>query len=264
RLLFIPWNQNIDYDYHIVGTLAELPVLASFVLIILILSLAIKMLPKYRLLSFGIFFFFLALMPESSIIPIADVIFEHRLYLPMAGYSIFLAGAVYYIFARRSRRAMNAAIFIIILLYSALTYGRNLVWADGVSLWSDAAHKSPDKGRPYNNRGFAYLGRQDPDSAIKDFNKAIELEPGSDAGYYYNLANAYRMKGMQEEAVSNYSKAVEIDPLFTMAYIQRAVTYFNKGDYDNSLKDMRKVEGLGCAVPASFREKLEKMMKKSR
>ena len=35
--------------------------------------------------AFGIFWIFITLSVESSVIPIADVIFEHRMYLPMAG-----------------------------------------------------------------------------------------------------------------------------------------------------------------------------------
>ena len=102
RLLLIPINQNLDYDYHIAKSLLEIPTLASLILLVLILIIVIRIFPKYRLISFGIFWFFLTLLPESSVIPIGDVIFEHRLYLPMVGFSLFLASGIYYIFENKS------------------------------------------------------------------------------------------------------------------------------------------------------------------
>lgn len=296
RLLFIPLNQNVDYDYHIARALTEIPVLASLLFLIFILILALKILPKYRLASFGIFWFFLTLLPESSIIPIADVIFEHRLYLPMVGFSIFLASAVYYIFGRHSLKTLNMVMLIIIIFYSVLTYNRNFFWKDDLALWDDAVHKSPNKGRPYNNRGYAYMERHDLDSAIRDFNKAITLDPDSDAGYYYNLGNAYSVKGYFDKSISNYNKAIQmkpayaaayvnrgvtysakgeldkaiadynqaiqIDSMFAMAYVHRSIAYFKKYEYVDSWKDMHQAELLGCDVPKSFREKLESMVKK--
>ncbi|MFA5144264.1 MAG: tetratricopeptide repeat protein [Candidatus Omnitrophota bacterium] len=264
RLLFAPLNQNVDYDYHVAKTIMEWPVLAGIVIIIFILIVAIKILPKYRLLSFGVFFFFLTLLPESSVIPIADVIFEHRLYLPMAGYAIFLSAAVYYIFGRSSRKTMGAAMLVMVVIYSPLTYCRNAVWESKLALWDDAVRKSPDKSRPYNNRGFAYMEKGDFDAAMRDFKKAIALESSSDAGYYYNLGNVYNVKGRLSEAIFNYNEAIRINPGYAEAYIQRAVAYFKNGDYAASLEDVCKLESMGCYVPAGFREKLNDAMKESK
>jgi hypothetical protein len=42
----------------------------------------------YKVISFFIAWFFVILVPTSSIVPIADVIFEHRVYLSAAGYAV--------------------------------------------------------------------------------------------------------------------------------------------------------------------------------
>ena len=102
RLLFLPLNQNLDYDYPISKSLFELPALISFLFLITILFFAKRLFSKYRLVSFSIFWFFLTLLPESSLFPIKDVIFEHRLYLPLVGYSMFLVSGVYYLFRKES------------------------------------------------------------------------------------------------------------------------------------------------------------------
>lgn len=95
RLLFFPVNQNLDYDYPISHTLFEFPTFLSFLFLASIVIFGVWMFRKSRLISFGIFWFFITLSVESSIIPIRDVIFEHRVYLPSVGFVISLTVAVY-------------------------------------------------------------------------------------------------------------------------------------------------------------------------
>ena len=48
RLLFLPINQNLDYDYPVAKSLFELPILSSLALIIIILILAVRAYPRFR------------------------------------------------------------------------------------------------------------------------------------------------------------------------------------------------------------------------
>ena len=107
RLVFLPFNQNIDYDYPISKSIFEFPAFISLIFLTGVLFYAKHLFAKYRLVSFSIFWFFLTLLPESSFLPLKDVIFEHRLYLPLAGYSIFLVSGVYYIFENNHFKTMS-------------------------------------------------------------------------------------------------------------------------------------------------------------
>jgi protein O-mannosyl-transferase len=134
RLAFFPVNQSLDYDYHVSQNIFEIPTLLSFFALIAILFGAVRLFSKYRLLSFCVFWFFLALLPESSFIPLNDVIFEHRLYLPLVGYSIFLASGIYYLFGEKGNlKAMAAVLAVIVACYAVLTYQRNGVWKDNLT-----------------------------------------------------------------------------------------------------------------------------------
>jgi hypothetical protein len=91
RLLFLPINQNLDYDYPVAKTLLEFPTLLSFLAHIAVVAAAWWL---YRrkgqvLIPFGLAWFYVTLSPTQSFVPILDVIFEHRIYLPSIG--IFLA-----------------------------------------------------------------------------------------------------------------------------------------------------------------------------
>ncbi|OGX18536.1 MAG: hypothetical protein A3K83_07595, partial [Omnitrophica WOR_2 bacterium RBG_13_44_8b] len=250
RLLLLPLGQNLDYDYPLTQSFLEAPYLASLLFLGIILFIAIRMFSKYRLLSFAIFWFFLTLLPESSIIPIKDLIFEHRLYLPMAGFGLFLVIALYYLFAEKNFRLWVTVLVILIACYSILTYKRNFVWKDEFSLWDDTIRKSPRKARAYTERGNAYKNIGNLDEAISDYNKAIEIDPGypnvynnrgiaylkkgnldqalfdcnkaiqlnpKSSFFYFNLGNVYKSKGNATSAISNYDKAIEVDPDFALA-----------------------------------------------
>ncbi|MDA9101382.1 hypothetical protein N9K06_01755, partial [Omnitrophica bacterium] len=88
RLLFLPYNQNLDYDYPISRSLTEPNTIFAIVFLVIVFALGVwAYWKKRRLVAFGIFWFFITLSIESSFIPLEDVIFEHRLYLPMFGFS---------------------------------------------------------------------------------------------------------------------------------------------------------------------------------
>ena len=70
--------------------------------------------PYTRLISYGIFWYFITLLIESSIIPIEDVIFEHRVYLPSAGAFMAIVTAV---FAVRQHYRTTVGKYIILTVY---------------------------------------------------------------------------------------------------------------------------------------------------
>lgn len=95
RLLFLPINQNLDYDYPIAKTLFEFPTILSFIGHILVIGAAFYTYKKrnWKLIPFGIAWFYITLSPTQSFVPILDVIFEHRLYLPSVGFFIAFIAA---------------------------------------------------------------------------------------------------------------------------------------------------------------------------
>jgi hypothetical protein len=263
RLLFIPWNQNLDYDYPVYNTLFQLPVFASLLFLILILVAAIRISSKYRLLAFGIFWFFLTLLPESSILPLADVIFEHRLYLPMLGYSISLVSIMYYLFKNRSIKAMVVILLLTVHWYAISAYNRNFDWRNEFTLWNDAVKKSPKKARPYGNRGVANIYLGNLDQAISDFNTVIYINPNYYKAYVHR-GNAYVTKGNFIQAFSDFDKALQINPQYAEAYYNRAVAYFLQKEYDKSWQDIHKAEGLGKIVNLDFLNALKKASKREK
>lgn len=96
RLLIVPINQNLDYDYRISKTLFEFPTFISLLGHSLVVGILFWVYKKkgWLLIPFGVAWFYVTVSPVQSIVPIVDVIFEHRMYLPSIG--LFLAFVVAY------------------------------------------------------------------------------------------------------------------------------------------------------------------------
>ena len=96
RLLLLPLNQSILYDYPVAVSFFDPKVMFSFLLLLMFFLLGVYLFlvsristRELRLVAFGIFWFFIAHLVESSIIPLTITIQEHRMYLPSIG--LFLA-----------------------------------------------------------------------------------------------------------------------------------------------------------------------------
>jgi tetratricopeptide (TPR) repeat protein len=229
RLIFLPINQTLDYDhYHYyVKKFFEFGVIAPLFLLLSIIILALylhlrglhKKQPLLCLIAFGVYWFFIALSVESSIIPISDLIFEHRVYLPSVGAFIAIAaGSVLALgwFSRRLtalRHAVPAVIVLSIAAYSVATLARNAVWKDAISINRDNVKKSPLRGRAHNNLGHAYFKQGLYELAAHEFSTAIKLDPSiAPAEVYYNLGLSLRKLHRLDEAVAAFEKASQKEP----------------------------------------------------
>ena len=75
------------------------------------------------------------MIPESSIFPLSDVMFEHRLYLAVGCFALIVLDGVAAL-VKRPRRFW--VLGLIVLNLSVLTYARNLAWQSPAELLEDA------------------------------------------------------------------------------------------------------------------------------
>jgi len=240
QLLLLPINQNLDYSYPISNSFFEIRTVLSFLFLTSLMILAIFLFRKYRIISFGIFWFFLTLSIESSIIPINDVIFEHRTYLPSFGFFIILSIVIGGLFMNNYKALAICTWAIIVLSYSISTYERNKIWKDDLTLWNEIVKKSPNKARSFVNRGFAYSQIGQYDKALADYTKATEIDPMYEISWG-NRGYIYFQHGQWGKAINDFSKAIEINPKYAEAYSNRSAAYGKIGQYDKAITDITKV-----------------------
>jgi tetratricopeptide (TPR) repeat protein len=264
RLLVLPVNQMVDYDHPVARALWNWPTLASAACLLAILGVALSRVRTDRLVAVGCLWFFLTLADESSFIRIADVIFEHRLYLPMFGFVLVVIG-----FAIRwpLRRAATALAIATVVL-GIVAHQRNLAWQDGLALWSDDVRKAPNNPRANTNVGSEYVTRNDPDRARPYLERAVAINPDYGEGqtnlgsFYtergqidlaephltravalvpdnttarYNLGTFYLKTGRTDLAEKEFNKALEIDPESGDAYTNLGILMYQTGDNDKAI-----------------------------
>jgi protein O-mannosyl-transferase len=132
--------------------------------------------------ALGVLFFLLTLAPSSSVVPLADVMAEHRVYLGVLGLALGVAAAgawaVRRLAGRRAGLAGWAVAAAACALLAGLTASRAAVWASAEALWRDAVEKAPGKARPHLNLGVALLARGRLQEGLEAFRRAEALDVG--------------------------------------------------------------------------------------
>ena len=182
---------------------------------------------SFRLLGFGILWFFVTLSVESSVIPITDVIFEHRLYLPSAGAFIAVTTAAFIVSDRWKGmdRAVAIVFLLIIIALAGASYSRNTVWQDRVKLWEDVVRKSPGNVRAHNNLAAEFKAEKIYDKAISESRMALLLKPDNPEAHY-NLGVIYQTLNRFDEAAEQYRTAIKLKPDYAWAHLNLGFIYY--------------------------------------
>jgi tetratricopeptide (TPR) repeat protein len=245
RLLAFPTNQNLDYDYSVYHSFFEPPVFLSFVFLLGVFGLGIYFYSRSRIAdnalrlgAFGIFWFFISLSVESSIIPLR-VIYEHRLYLPSMGIFAVFGTVVFLLFemlrGKAVRAVLIALIVVVLMIFSTASYTRNSVWRSEISLWEDVVSKFPEDARAHNNLGKAYWSKGLFDKAIEHYQSALRLVPNN-VDMYSNIGVAYWSKGLFDKAIEHYRSALRLVPNSEVVHNNLGIAYASRGLFDKAIE----------------------------
>ncbi len=253
RLLLFPMNQNLAYAYPKYNSLLAWQVFVSLIFLASIFFSSVYWLIRSKrkgdvlgiMLSVGILWFFVTISTESSVIPLINVIFEHRLYLPSVGFFIALSAAFLYIVgflkkpdgARLPRVAWVVLVAVVIIL-SFLSYKRNIVWSSELMLWKDVTLKNPGFWGAHNNLGLAYDRAGDSAKAKEQFKEAIRIKPEASSPYA-NLGRLYFSESDYKNALFYYKEALKLDKGNAQAHNNIANLYKESNDTKSALYHYR-------------------------
>ncbi len=246
KQFFIPLDLHLDYDFPIQQSLFSVKVLLALAAHIAILLCAFIIRKKQPLIFFAISFYYLAHLVESSIIPITDVVFEHRTYLPNAGMSILFAMCFYLFFLQQSKLAL-LALTLLILCFSYLTFARNSVWSDQIRFYQNETRLSPQKERVWAALGKYYLKEKQYSEALQSFGTALNLgkEGNTINALPTTLLNTYfaLLYTNQLEKAAYFETLVPLDLLSAhdkaVFYYMQANRFAKIGAYTDAQKSYR-------------------------
>jgi tetratricopeptide (TPR) repeat protein len=133
---------------------------------------------------------------------------------------------------------------------------------EAIRVFTEILQADPDRADAWYGRGFAFVEKGFPDTAIEDLDRAIRLDSnppqasGQDgrpsivdpdltarrkadaAQAYCQRGRAYAMTGDYARGVQDATEAIRLKPDFAAAYSCRAVAYLKDCKYDRALADL--------------------------
>ena len=253
RLFVLPAGLSADNDLTLIPFWYDTRVLAGACALTALAWVAFRCAKTSEAwpVTFGLAWFAIGLLPTSSVIPLAEIMNEHRVFLPFVGLVLSAAWGCRLLLAGRIPRGVAVTLCSAILAAMALgTHARNRVWLTHETLWADVTVKSPANGRGWMNYGEALMARGQlvkarecfersallrpsywtleinrgivedalgsPAAAEPHFKRAIELGPAQPEAHYY-FARWLARVGRAPEAVSHLEAALRLSPGMAVA-----------------------------------------------
>jgi tetratricopeptide (TPR) repeat protein len=215
----LPVGLSADTDWTVLESAADWRFAAgmAFVAGALALAFAASERRATRPIAFGLLWFFAALLP-TSVLPLAEVTNDHRMYFPFAGLALAAAWALALLALRHEAalprapgaRALAALAFAALLAAHAFgVWRRNEVWDTRETLWLDVTRQSPRNGRGLMNYGLTQMAAGRFDVALEYFERARATSYAEHPYLFVNLALAKQGLGHDEEVEAWYLGALQ-------------------------------------------------------
>ena len=244
QLMLFPVGLSIDHGVKMAHGFLNIKSLLGMLFLLAIVIYAFLMIRKEPLFSFGIFWIFISLLVESSILPITDPMFDQRMYLPLVGFGIALWALVDRYVLRRKRKLLKPVAIVVLLTLSVMTFARNGVWNSRVAIWEDVTDKYPGYLRGWMALGKMYREEPDKDIAksIRCFEEARNIAPDNEENLV-DLGFTYLEAGQEDKALACYGQLLDAKNKVYKIQALKVISAYNsgKGNFAEAEKYIRAV-----------------------
>ena len=247
----VPTQFSIEHDFAISTSLLKpWTTIPAILFIVFLIFFGILQCRKKPLLSFGILFFFLNHLIESTVLGL-EIIFEHRNYLPSFFLFLYVSEVIkwmldqYYAKNKLIHNILAGFVVFMIMSFGISTYVRNMDWKTEESILEDAVRKAPNSARPLSNLARIYYNNiRRSDIALKMYQKALTLNKTNthqESIILYSIGKIYYDNGHENKAIPYFQKAIKKPPHHPKARYQLAVVLAKIGKYKESKKHLDKI-----------------------
>lgn len=246
RLFLLPMGLTADTDWTLITHWYDTRVIAGLLFAAFLLRAlwSSSRTPACRPVAFGIAWFGLALLPASSIVPLAEVSNEHRAFFAYVGLSLAVVWGLTLLAERwfetqpRLRPAVGpaacAVAFLLVGGNAAGTYERNKVFLTEETLWRDVTEKSPANGRGLMNYGLTQMAQGKFAEARQLFERAAVISPNY-ATLEINLGIVTGKLGQPAVAEAHFARALQLQPNYPAAHSFYAQWLVDQGRADEAI-----------------------------
>jgi tetratricopeptide (TPR) repeat protein len=211
RLFFLPVGLTADTDWRPFERWYDTRAMAGYAFLALFVF-AIRHTwrrEQMKPVAFGLAWFAIALLPTSSVFPLAEVANEHRIFFAYIG--AVIAFTAWMAAHRVPRPALAAGALVLLWAHAIGTHQRNEIWKTDATLWADVVAKSPANGRAWMNYGLTQMARGRYVDAKQSFGRAAALTPNYST-LEINLGIAENALGNRHRAEQHFRRALELNP----------------------------------------------------
>ncbi len=256
RLVFYPRPLVLDYGWQ--PALAAARIIPALLPVSAVFAATVIGLFRRRPWSFLGAWFFLILAPTSSVLPLEDLAFEHRMYLPLAAVilaaaALFWKALVRFLPGREKGRLVLAgsATLVLAVVLGLLTVGRNRDYRSSERIWRANLAARPGNPRAYNFLGNSLSRSRRPAEAERVFRAGLEVDHTYSPAHY-NLALLLQGQGRLEEAARHYRTAVRHRPEFAESLNNLGVVLLELGRTEEGLEAWKESIRIEPGDPAPY------------
>jgi protein O-mannosyl-transferase len=237
------WPRGLAIDYQSWPWARTLPDAMPEVAIVGGMLLVTAILIFWRpALGFVCAWFFLILLPTSSVLPIVDAVFEHRMYLSLASVAVLVVFLGDWLLRTVRLAWMRPyALAAAALVLGVLTHLRNEEYRSRAVIWQVAMDRMPDSVRARANLAHGLMGEDRAAEVIPVLERALELSP-KDPTALQNLAAAHEQLGQFADASVYYGRLAETYADNWKHWRMYADTLLVVGDWAKAEEAYRKAE----------------------
>lgn len=258
RLTLLPIGQTFDYDWPLASASAPLAVLLPLLVLVALLVGAWRLRASQPLVTFAAAWTLLLLAPTSSVMPIADLAVERRMYLPLVGLLLLAAAWLHDAcrrlpeeWRRRPALTYGLAAGALVAFLAPFTWQRATLWGDAIALHEDGVRRAPGNPRTRLNLGVTYLNTGDAERAyqelveakrVYDRGESVQCFPRIGAFIHYNLGAVQFSRKQYAEAEPQLQRSIELGgqylALRPMAYMLLSRISAQRGDWAQAIERM--------------------------
>jgi tetratricopeptide (TPR) repeat protein len=263
RLAVWPRPLCLDYAWELARDWREIA--APALLVVPLGVAALAGLWRGAAWGFPLAAFFVALAPTSSLAPVPDIAFEHRLYVALAPLAVLATAGVEAALRRampgrtRARRAVAVALWLVTLAgLTATTARRNVDYLSEERMWRDVVSKRPGNlrarmglgkslmagGKPAEGEAVLRALVDDVRASMRD-GRATRAVSANNPNYIYygaadSLGRALVARGKLDEAREIAAEAIRWRPEGPDAYCLLATIHIAESRWDEAVLLCRK------------------------
>ena len=222
RLLVLPYGLTPEHSFGFLDSVFSPLAIFSWAALIA-LAVLVVLAKKWTGLSYGLLFFFVALVPVLNLVPLHRPFSEHYLYLPAAGFCLAIGalGDRLLRLSKPARQAVVAAGLIGLVAYGAINVRNASFWREERTLWERAVAVEPNS-RSLNNLATCYWEQGDLPGAHTLMIRSLQGDPANYKAAFYLARVAMELESW-DEARKRIEYALRLKPDYLRAAVAAGV-----------------------------------------